>query len=284
VALGIAHVLVKEGLYDSEFVNNYSFGFDDWSSADGKRHMGFKSLVLNNYSPAQVAEIAGLDTKDILSLAMDFARAKAPLAIYGKGKGTLNGSLYECMTVQCLNALIGNINKPGGVLLNDPLPLSQLPDIEPDAIARAGLDKPRLDQAGGPKHPFARSLLDNFSDAIVSSPESPVEILLVFSANPAFTSPDGGNFRKALRKIPFIVSFSPYQDETAFMADLILPDHLYLEKMDDIAWPMGLQYPLYALSTPVVKPIYDTRHTGDVLIELAKRSGPKAFLMKDRVL
>jgi len=57
------------------------------------------------------------------------------------------------------------------------------------------------------------------------------------------------------------------------MADLILPDHTYLEKMADIVWPAGLQYPLYALSQPVVKPLYRTRHSGDVFISLAQRIG-----------
>jgi anaerobic selenocysteine-containing dehydrogenase len=76
-----------------------------------------------------------------------------------------------------------------------------------------------------------------------------------------------------LEKIPFIVSFSPYQDETARLADLILPDHTYLEKVDDIAWPAGLQYPLYGLSTPVVKPLYDTKNSGDVILVLAKKVG-----------
>ena len=51
--------------------------------------------------------------------------------------------------------------------------------------------------------------------------------------NPAFTLPDGGDFYQSLTKLPFIISFSPYFDETAFMADLILPDHTYLEKTDE---------------------------------------------------
>jgi anaerobic selenocysteine-containing dehydrogenase len=57
------------------------------------------------------------------------------------------------------------------------------------------------------------------------------------------------------------------------MADLILPDHTYLEKMDDVVWPTGLQYPLYGISKPVVKPVYATRHSGDVIMRLAKRIG-----------
>jgi anaerobic selenocysteine-containing dehydrogenase len=273
LALGMAHVLIKEGLYDPDFVNNYSFGFNDWTSADGKNHLGFKTLVLKKYSPAQVAEVTGLESEEIVSLAVDFARAKAPIAVSGKDKGYLNASLYECMAVQSLNALVGNINKPGGVLVADPLPLSPLPAQEPDETAGKGLQTPRIDQAGGTRYPFTHSLINLFSEAIIQSQKSPVDTVLVFSANPVFTLPDAGTFRKALTKVPFIVSFSPYQDETAYMADLILPDHTYLEKTDDIVWPTGLQYPLYGLTKPVVEPVYDTKNAGDTLIKLAGRIG-----------
>jgi anaerobic selenocysteine-containing dehydrogenase len=62
-------------------------------------------------------------------------------------------------------------------------------------------------------------------------------------------------------------------DETSLMADMILPDHTHLEKMADIVWPTGIQYPLYALSRPVVRPLYGTRHSGDVIIAVAKGIG-----------
>ncbi|MFO7740239.1 MAG: molybdopterin-dependent oxidoreductase [Desulfatiglandaceae bacterium] len=273
LALGMAHVIVKDELHDAEFVNAYAFGFDDWSSSDGTNHIGFKTMLLNAYSPAQVADITGLSPKAVVSLAKDFVGAKSPIAISGKGKGYLNSSLYECMAVQSLNALVGNINKPGGVLICDPLPLSSLPDFEFDAVAKRGLEEGRLDQAGSMRYPFSQSLMNIFTDAVVNSSQSPVDTLLVFSSNPAFTLPDGGAFRRALKKIPFIVSFSPYRDETSCLADLILPDHTYLEKMDDIIWPTTLQYPLYALSKPVVDPIYATKSTGDVIIHLSKAIG-----------
>ena len=69
------------------------------------------------------------------------------------------------------------------------------------------------------------------------------------------------------------MSFSPYRDETANMADLILPDHNYLEKMEDTVWPVGLQYPFYGLSRPVVEPVNNTRNVGDVIISLSKAVG-----------
>ena len=273
LALGLAHVIVKERLYNNNFVNDHTFGFNDWSSSDGKRHTGFKTMLLKQYSPTRVAEITGLDPDEIVTLARDFARAKAPLATFGKGKGNLNGSLFEFMAVHSLNALVGNINRPGGVMIHEPLPLGQLPKLETDAVAAEGLRKPRIDQAGSMKYPFTRSLINNLAEAIIDGPESPIDTLLLFSSNPVYTLPDGGTFKKALKKVPFIVSFSPYQDETAYMADLILPDHSYLEKMDDIAWPSGLQYPLYGVSSPVVEPVYDTRNTGDVIIQLSRQVG-----------
>ena len=53
----------------------------------------------------------------------------------------------------------------------------------------------------------------------------------------------------------------------------LLPDHNHLEKMDDIVWPTGIQYPVYGLSRPVLEPLYNTKNSGDVIIKLAKQIG-----------
>jgi len=203
-------------------------------------------------------------------LARQFARANAPVAIFGKGKGLLSGSLYEFMAIHSLNALVGNINMPGGVLVYDPLPLRALPDFQPDPIAEAGLKSHRIDEADTKKYPFVDGLASNFARAILEAEVSPIDTLMVFGANPVFTEPDGGLFYRAIKKIPFVVSFSPFRDETALMADLILPDHTHLEKVEEILWPPGLQYPFYGLSRPVVGPVFETKNVGDTILELAK--------------
>ena len=273
LALGISHVLIKEELYNKEFVNGQCFGFEDWTSPDGKEHIGFKTLVLKKYGLKQVGQLTGLEPSRIVSLAVDFAKADAPVALFGKGKGFLNGSLYEYMCVMALNALSGRLNRPGGILVSDPLPLAALPEFQQDAVASAGSRKPRLDGAESSTYPFTRSLVNNFADTVAGSDNSPVDTLMVFSSNPAFTLPDGGRFKKALEKIPFIASFSPFRDETAFMADLILPDHTYLEKVDDVVWPAALQFPLYGLTQPVVEPVHHTRHSGEVILDIANKLG-----------
>ncbi len=273
LALGLAHVILQKGLYNSEFIDHFTFGFEDWTSSDGKAHKGFKTFMLEEYTPQAVSKITGIDAQTIVSVAENFAKAKAPVALFGKGKGNLGGSLFECMAIQALNALLGRINRPGGVLIHDALPLNTWPETEEDEVARTGLRRPRLDHAGTAAYPFSESLIHNMAEEIIASSGTAVDTLMVFSANPVHSLPDNGLFKTALAKIPFIVSFSPYKDDTAFMADLILPAHTYLEKTQDIAWPAGLQYPLYGMSKPVVDPLYDTRDSGNVLIEMAKSIG-----------
>jgi anaerobic selenocysteine-containing dehydrogenase len=273
LALGIAYVLIKERLYSKEFIQNHTFGFYDWSDANGAHHKGFSTIVLEKYTPQIVENITGIGRKVIIEVARKFAVAHSPIALAGRGKGRLPGSLYEFMAVHALNALRGRINKEGGVLITDDLPLAPWSDVDYDPVAMAGLRKERLDHAGTPRYPFTRSLMDKLIQAVMSSQDSPVDTLLVCSANPVHTIPDSQNFIKAMAKIPFIVSFSPFMDETSLVADLILPDHTHLEKMVDMVWPTGMQYPLYALSQPVVKPVYKTKHSGDVIISVAKKIG-----------
>ena len=274
LALGLAHVMIRENLVDPSFLSNYTHGFEDWTDDEGRDRKGFKTMVLNAYAPAEVEKITGVSADRIVEIAREFGKAKSPLAVYGKGKGNLNGSLLECMAVQSLNALKGNINKPGGAIVQEGLPVAAWPAVTPDAVARQGLETGRLNGAGIPQLPLSESLVGDLSRAVLESSGAPtVDTLLVFAANPVYTLPDGGAFEQALKKVPFIVSFSPFRDETAAMADLILPDHTNLEKMEDVVWPTGLQYPFLGLSKPVVRPLYKTRHSGDAVIALAKKIG-----------
>ncbi len=273
LALGIAHVLISEDLVDGSFLSNHTHGYHDWTGPGGGERRGFKSMVLEKYPPDEVEKITGVKAERIVSLARDFGRSRSPMAMYGKGKGDLNGSLLECMAVQSLNALKGNINKPGGVIVQEPLPLKPWRPVEPDPAAAAGLARGRVDGAGRAGAPFTESLPGDFAAAVLAEEGPAVDTLLIFASNPAYNLP-GGVFRKALEKIPFIVSFSPFQDETAAMADLILPDQTCLEKLEEVVWPVGLQYPMLGLSKPVVRPVYATRHAGDTVIAMAKKIGP----------
>jgi anaerobic selenocysteine-containing dehydrogenase len=78
---------------------------------------------------------------------------------------------------------------------------------------------------------------------------------------------------KAFDRIPFIVSFSSYFDDSTHHADLILPNHQYLERWEDVPTPVGLNIPLISLRRPAVAPQFDTRHVGDVIMAIGKGLG-----------
>lgn len=100
-----------------------------------------------------------------------------------------------------------------------------------------------------------------------------VQALLIHEADPYYTTLDTQAAARAFENIPFVVSFSSYMDETAHHADLILPNHHYLERWEDCPTPVGLQKPLLGLLRPVVAPQFDTKHAGDTLMTIAQALG-----------
>ncbi|MCK4388916.1 MAG: molybdopterin-dependent oxidoreductase [Desulfobacterales bacterium] len=273
LALGLAHVIIKKSLYHTDFVENHTFGFEDWTDDSGRRHIGFKRLVLKKYSPNAVSRITGLSAKKIVRLATAFAKADRPIAVWGRGKGTTSGSLYECMAVHALNALVGNINKIGGVSTLPEVATETWPKVDQDHIARTGSGMPRIDGAGGSRYPFTRYLPERWPQIVNGHKACLIEALLVHEADPYYTTLDSAAVARAFDRIPFVVSFSTLMDETAYHADLILPNPHYLERWEDAPTPTGLQVPILGLVRPVVSPQFDTRHAGDVILTIAKRLG-----------
>jgi anaerobic selenocysteine-containing dehydrogenase len=244
LALGLAHVIIKESLYNEKFIDRHAHGFDS-----------FREFALDAYSPGNVANHTGIEPSTIVSLAREFAQAKHPLALCGRGQGLIPGSQGQYVAVHALNALVGNLNRPGGVWA---MPRADYinwatPDI--DAVAKAGNQQ------------------DALSRVLLATASEKIKALLVHEANPYFTLPGGRATREALDRIPFIVSFATQMDETATHADLILPDLSHLERYDDVPSASGFNRPLIGLARPVVEPLGDLRHTGDVILQLAAALG-----------
>ncbi|MBW2366780.1 MAG: molybdopterin-dependent oxidoreductase [Deltaproteobacteria bacterium] len=270
LALGLAHVIIREG-HRRDFVTRHSFGFEDWVDSEGQTHKGFKRFVLDNYSPAQTEKFTGVAKKKVIALARDFANAGKPLAVGGRGIGRIPGNLHEMMAIHSLNALVGSINRTGGVTAVPEPDYIQWPDVEMDRVAVKGIQKGRIDGAGSPDKPHSRYLIHQLAAAVIDGAPYPIKALFVSGANPAYSLPNASGFREAMAKIPFVVSFSSYLDETSQLSDLLLPNHMYLERYEDVPGPVGFPERLIGLSRPALPPQFNTRHVADVILELAKR-------------
>ena len=262
LALGLAQVIVNEGLYDRTFVGQYTHGFDE-----------FRRLLRRSYTPEEVAAITGVEKEKIIGLAREFAGTKPAVALSGWGQGRMQGSMYDFLAVQSLNALVGSLHKPGGVTRTPQVPLAPWPKVVLDAASLTGANEPRLDGSKGPQFPLPGQLFHNLVKNIKEGNPYPAEMLWVYEANPAHNLADVQPFLEALDKIGTVVSFSSFMDDTTQLADLVLPGPTYLERLEDVHTPPGLQYAVFGLSQPILSPRFETRHPGDVLIQLAKSLG-----------
>ena len=273
LALGMANVIINSGLYDASFVRDFTFGFEDFTGADGVTHQGFKSLVLETYTLERVSAITGIATDVIARVAGEFASNPPAVAILPTEAGGFSdgNGLYTALAVNALNALVGSIDTPGGVIVQRFPSLKDWPGYALDPPARAGEAVERLDGAGT-QFPLAISACQNIPERILADQPYPLEMLFLLNANPAYEMPNGGRTIEALLKVPFVVSFATTLDESAAHADLILPASTFLEVWGD-DYLEGTGYPGISLRRPIVDPVGDTRNPGDVLLELARRIG-----------
>ncbi len=271
-ALGLAHVLVKEEAYDKEFIQNHSFGFDNWVDGTKKNHQGFRELLLSEYTPEKVAEVCKVPSETLVRIGRELAKERPAFAIPGYRATLASNGLHVAMAVSALNALLGAIDRPGGVLTQRPAPLTPWPDVSLDGTAKQGLEMPRLDCAETKQLSSGGSATESLPEAILNQKPYCLDTLFLYYANPVYSGIAPKRWQEALSKVPFIVTFSPFMDETSHeVADLILPDHTYLERWEDAATAPSVGYPIFGIRRPVVKPLYDTRATGDVLLEITRQ-------------
>ncbi len=274
LALGIAHIIIRELLYQIDFVNDFTSGFEDKITETDKPFKGFKSIVLKKYHPGSVSEITGVPVDTLFDLARKYAQAKKPVAVWGRGQGQSAGCLDEARAVLALNALMGNIHQPGGLWIMDPPDYARFPDPILDTIAQQGLTRSFLAGQGSEAFPNSDRLAHRLPAMInTSKAETRVNVLFVSGANPLYTLPDTRAVLQCMEHIPFLVSFSPFMDETAAYADLVLPDHTYLESYRDMVTYGKDACTVISLAKPVVRPLYNTQHVGDVILTLARALG-----------
>ncbi|HEY1911495.1 MAG TPA: molybdopterin-dependent oxidoreductase [Vicinamibacterales bacterium] len=187
---------------------------------------------LQDYSPAQVEKVTGVAAKRIERLARELVEFHPAVAVIGGAPLAHTNGLFNALAVNALNGLLGAVEQPGGVFFTPGTPKSAAARVRPDTLTAA-------------------------------------KVLLLDDANPLFAMPAAMQVREALNKIPFIASFGSFIDDSSAFADLILPDHSFLESWVDVQPESGSIEAVSTSAGPVMKPLYQTRATADVLIEIA---------------
>ncbi|MBI4564694.1 MAG: molybdopterin-dependent oxidoreductase [Planctomycetes bacterium] len=273
LALGLAHVLIKEDLYDEAFVRDHTFGFEPWKDEEGKAHRGFRDLVLEDYPPDKVSPITGVPVETIVRLAQEMAAHRPAISLADGGAAAATNGLGTAMAIHALNALLGNLERPGGMIVQRAAPLAPWKAVEADETARKNRQAPRIDGTGDGACPLGRGFIQGLPETVLSGNPYPVKALFLYRSNPVFSKPDGRRWAEAIQKIPLVVSFSPLPDESTFWADFILPESTYFERWEIVEPVPSVGHPVVTFRQPVVAPLYDTMAAGDALIRLANAVG-----------
>ena len=195
---------------------------------------------LTAYTPDQVQKVTGVDARRIERLARELVESSPAVAIIGGAPLAHTNGLFNALAVNALNALLGSVEQSGGVFFT---PQMRAFRVRESAGAGAGL--PSL---------------------LASRPQ----VLLIDGANPVFTAPRAWRVRETLDQVPFIVSFGSFLDETSALADLILPDHSFLESWAESAPESGSLVAVASAAAPAMRPLHDTRAMPDVLLQVAR--------------
>jgi anaerobic selenocysteine-containing dehydrogenase len=272
LALGLAHVLVKEKKHDEAFLTQHSFGFEDFKDAKGLRHKGFKT-VLTQWEPKRVESVTGIPEATVVRLAHELADYRPAIVLADGGAAAATNGLGTAMAIHALNAVLGNLERPGGLLVQRPPPLQPWKELSLDATARTAAAQPRLDGAGGERSPLGHSNINALPEAMLAGKPYAASAVFFFQSNPFFSKPGGAQWVKALHNVPLVVSFSPLPDESTLHADWVLPDLTYLERNDLVVPAPSLGVGVAGWRQPAVPPQVNGRHTGDVVLGLARAIG-----------
>lgn len=199
---------------------------------------------------SEVAEQSGVSERDLQRLAGLFANSPRPLAIPGGIPLGYTNGLAAAESILALNLLTDNFGKEGSLFF--------IPDkpIYPD-------------MPGGP------SSMAEINHLIETMNNGQIKVLFVHGVNPLYDYPKVLGFAQALQKVPLVISFASFPDETALHADYVLPDPTPLESWGYQNVVTACDRTTVSGSQPVVVPLLSTRATADVLLAAIQSIGGK---------
>lgn len=271
IALAMARTMFKSGEYDKAFIQT-------WTNASPEE----LSTFLERYTPAFAAKESGLKAEDIERIAVEFARARPRcVAFTNRGSHAHYNGFNNDRAVLLLNALAGNLGKPGGYCYGesekvDPLKFPP-PEPQPSKV------KIRTDLEDPPEWPLAnfwqKMKVGQIVYDYIEKKRALIQVYLTYTLESPTTWPEGRSLAVKVLKdealIPFHACSDVVYSETAHYSDMILPDATYMER-----WGLDTRnnhelLPYISLRQPIVPPPAECISFADVLFEIGRRQKPE---------
>jgi anaerobic selenocysteine-containing dehydrogenase len=262
LALGMAHVIIEEGLYDREFVERWTLGFDEYRA------------YVRLFAPEAAEQVTGVPKEKIIAAARLYATTK-PAAIVTSSNTTVHhtNGVQNHRALLALIGLTGNFDRPGG---NHIIPTTYYERAtglahrghEFEQVRRWEEMAPRVGQA---EHPIWCRLVSQgqsmaLPQQIQSGKPYPIRAILGFGFNHRMW-PGSDSVKESLRKLDFFVNTDLFLTDSAKMADIVLPACSSFERNE-----LFISASRFAFWTePIIPPVGESRPDVDIVVELAKR-------------
>jgi anaerobic selenocysteine-containing dehydrogenase len=246
LALGLMHVLIRDGLIDRDYVERHTLGFEGLSER------------VRSYDPVRVASICGIGAGEIESLAQLYGTTRPALIRANYGMQRARGGGMATRNIACLPALVGAFrDAAGGVFLSTSGNFS---------IDDRALQRPDLLDGRSPRTvnmaTIGHALLDQ---------SAPIRALIVYNSNPVAVAPDSTRVARGFaREDLFTVVLEHFKTDTADYADILLPATTQLEHLDVIK-PYGHYY--MVANNPAIAPLGEAKPNTEVFRLLARAMG-----------
>jgi anaerobic selenocysteine-containing dehydrogenase len=219
LALGLIQQLIETQMFDREFVENYTVGFDELA--------GYAKA----FSPEAVEGETGVPAALVREIARTMAGAAPRVTVYvGNGPEHHENGINNIRAVACLDAILGALDREGGNRLVDGFQgahLTLYDEIPLEHLGPIGADRfPVLYGFRQECHTMTGM------DTILSGKPYPLRAMILTAANPAMTNPNTLKVRKALESLDLFVVRDLFMTETTELADYVLPAASFLERVE----------------------------------------------------
>jgi thiosulfate reductase/polysulfide reductase chain A len=258
--LALVHVVLKERLYDKEYVNRYVLGLTELEA------------FVTPYTPEWAEQETGIAAHDIYAIAREAAVAKPNVIFHGGWMlSRYIDSFYASRMLYILNTLLGSVESKGGLIIaKGPKDagvkgLNSLGANIPD-VADKIVDAEMKEKSIGTGH------LVNLYKAIKTGEPYPVKAFIAYRFDPIAAFPDPDEQRRVLDNLDLLVAIDVNYSDTAWYADVILPESTYLERSNIIATQKGPK-PGFVMRRQAMAPRYDSKPAWEIFTLLAERMG-----------
>ncbi|OLS02673.1 molybdopterin-containing oxidoreductase family protein [Tissierella creatinophila] len=216
LALGLIHVIIKENLYNRNFVEKWTLGFEKLVE------------LVKDYTPEEVGNITEISAETIIEAARILANNNPSNITPGIAIELLSNGFQTGRAISILQAIMGNVDIAGGAMMNSPAFLSslRLNDVEFNKGSIGSTEFPLFCKT------YDVAQANILSDAILEGQPYPIRAMIVIGSNPLLSWPNTNKLRRALETLDFLVVMDNFMTETAMLADLIIPGSFFVERYE----------------------------------------------------